>query len=314
MTSVTRTSTSTRTPRDTRLRALDPLLPAVHALPEPAEGDITFTLPGAEARYRRRRLDPAAYEASWSALDRHQLHARLTGPDPARALDGLLAAWDKRMAAGGHPAGDAEAVFTWPSRDTEVTPVLLAHGFTPKTVTAVRTTGAHPADTGPPGAGDPLVRPLVPRDPAELDRAVALWLDELRWDEQFGGTVRREASGRHARQRLADPAAWVWVAERDGRITGLLHAEPPANAARAARLTSGRRAGYLATLMVEAADRGAGTGTALVRTAHLALAEAGATHTLLHYAALNPLSGPFWHRAGYRPLWTTWVRRPAPPR
>jgi hypothetical protein len=28
--------------------------------------------------------------------------------------------------------------------------------------------------------------------------------------------------------------------------------------------------------------------------------------TLLHYAALNPLSAPFWHRSGYRPLSTRW--------
>lgn len=310
MTSVTRTSTNTTTPTETRLRVLDPLLPSVHALPAPAEGDITFTLPGAEGRYRRRRVDPQAYEASWAALDQHQLYARLTGPDPARALDTLLTAWDRRMAAARPAPGDSEAVFTWPSRDTEVTRTLLAHGFTPKTVTAVRT-----ATTGPPPgraarAGDLLVRPLAPADSGDLDRAVALWLDELRWDAQFGSTMPRESSAHHARRRLATPGAWVWLAERNRRITGLLSVEPPDEAAWAARQVAARRVGYLSTLMVEAAERGRGTGTALVRTAHLALAEAGATHTLLHYAALSPLSGPFWHRAGYRPLWTTWARRP----
>jgi hypothetical protein len=33
--------------------------------------------------------------------------------------------------------------------------------------------------------------------------------------------------------------------------------------------------------------------------------------TLLHYSQMNPLSAPFWHRMGYRPLWTTWEARPA---
>jgi hypothetical protein len=32
--------------------------------------------------------------------------------------------------------------------------------------------------------------------------------------------------------------------------------------------------------------------------------------TLLHHATMNPLSTPFWHRCGYRPLWTSWVARP----
>jgi hypothetical protein len=33
--------------------------------------------------------------------------------------------------------------------------------------------------------------------------------------------------------------------------------------------------------------------------------------SVLNYAAMNPLSGPFWHRMGYRPVWTTWEVRPA---
>lgn len=29
------------------------------------------------------------------------------------------------------------------------------------------------------------------------------------------------------------------------------------------------------------------------------------------YAGANPLSAPFWHRCGYRPLWTSGPVRPA---
>jgi hypothetical protein len=30
-----------------------------------------------------------------------------------------------------------------------------------------------------------------------------------------------------------------------------------------------------------------------------------------HYAQVNPLSAPFWHRLGYRPPWSAWETRPA---
>ena len=33
--------------------------------------------------------------------------------------------------------------------------------------------------------------------------------------------------------------------------------------------------------------------------------------TLLHYALVNPRSGPFWARTRYRPLWVNWQARPA---
>jgi len=38
---------------------------------------------------------------------------------------------------------------------------------------------------------------------------------------------------------------------------------------------------------------------------------AGATGTYLYYNPTNPLSSVFWHRQGYRPLWTTWEIHPA---
>jgi hypothetical protein len=33
--------------------------------------------------------------------------------------------------------------------------------------------------------------------------------------------------------------------------------------------------------------------------------------TFLFYSPTNPLSPVFWHRQGYRPLWTMWEIRPA---
>jgi GNAT superfamily N-acetyltransferase len=64
-------------------------------------------------------------------------------------------------------------------------------------------------------------------------------------------------------------------------------------------------------MVVGAGHRGDGVGAALVAAAHAALDAAGVAVTLLDYYALNPLSVPFWHRCGYRPLSTEWTRRPA---
>ena len=47
------------------------------------------------------------------------------------------------------------------------------------------------------------------------------------------------------------------------------------------------------------------------RELHQAADESGVAVTLLHYEQVNPLSGPFWHQQGYRPLWTSWEARPA---
>jgi hypothetical protein len=36
-----------------------------------------------------------------------------------------------------------------------------------------------------------------------------------------------------------------------------------------------------------------------------------AVDSAVHYVAMNPLAVPFWHRCGYRPLFTNWEVRPA---
>jgi GNAT superfamily N-acetyltransferase len=298
-----------------RLRTLDPLLPAVCALPGPRPGDTVLNVPGTEAFYRCHRPDPEAFEACWNALEQHQLHACLTGgggEDRAAALDALLTAWDREIAAAGAPrvADDAEAVITWPSRDTAVTRALLAHGLTPKTVAAARPTGGQPMDSPPPCCEVPI-RPLTLADTADATR---LWLEELRWDAQFGATTLRASAERNIRQRLAGALdrerPWMWLAGEAGKpAAGMIAVEPPELAGWTTALTSARRPGYITHMVVSAPHRGTGVGSALAYAAHTALTEAGCTLTLLHYAALNPLSGPFWHRNGYRPLWTTWHRR-----
>jgi GNAT superfamily N-acetyltransferase len=76
-------------------------------------------------------------------------------------------------------------------------------------------------------------------------------------------------------------------------------------------MTSRSPAAYLQTMFIQPEDRGTGVGFALVRALHARLDAAGVGVTLLHHSQVNPLSGPFWNRMGYRPLWTSWEARPA---
>jgi len=64
-------------------------------------------------------------------------------------------------------------------------------------------------------------------------------------------------------------------------------------------------------MFVRPGERSGGIGACLVRQVHSELDARGIDLTLLHYAQVNPLSAPFWHRMGYRPLWSTWEARPA---
>jgi GNAT superfamily N-acetyltransferase len=98
------------------------------------------------------------------------------------------------------------------------------------------------------------------------------------------------------------------VAERDGQVAGLVVMQPPARAAWVAPAVAVAPASYLTCGFVTAGSRGGGVGGALVRRALEKVDGEGIPVTALHYAALNPLSGPFWHRCGYRPLSMVWAR------
>ena len=68
---------------------------------------------------------------------------------------------------------------------------------------------------------------------------------------------------------------------------------------------------YLQTMFGAARiERSGGIGAALVRHVHRELDARGIDVTLLHHAQHNPLSAPFWHRYGIRPLRATWEAGP----
>lgn len=282
-----------------RWREVDPLLPAP-AVPA-AEPVI---VPDGAGWMRRVDPDPESMAATWSAARMHALTAHVAGADPAAALGALLDRWD----AGLGPADeqDSAAEVLWPSRDVAPVRALTRRGFGAATVIAVRRTG------GVPARGGIAVRPVTP---ADVDAAVALHLGVVAYDAQFGAVGERPSTAARMRESLVagadrdDPTAWL--AEVDGRPVGLCEVELPAEAAWIAGRCRTGPVGYLSAMYVDPIARGGGIGAALHTAADAALAAAGAEITLLHHSAPNPLSTPFWYGQGYRPLWTSWLRRPA---
>src|SRR5689334_7986848 len=121
-----------------RLDAIDPLIPE-GGVPS---GSVLLDRPDVYAVVRVERIDAGALDATWGALTRHNLTVRLAGDDPAGAMDTALAsfaAWTADQSDDGH--GDTAAGFMWPSRDTVMTEVFLAHGLTARVDVAARPAG-----------------------------------------------------------------------------------------------------------------------------------------------------------------------------
>jgi GNAT superfamily N-acetyltransferase len=295
---------------ETRWRALDPLLPAPWQ-PEPID---TVLRAGTSTGFARRvRIPPHDPVLLWGAADRFSLRPLPVGPDLAAGMDALLTAWQRWLAAQPDPPlPDSVASVNWPSRDTRALPALWRHGLAPYSVIAARRAGtAALRSPGGTGAGSGVRRATG----QDMDAVAGLSLCLQRYETDFGSSYPRERAGEWIREdtarMLSADQPWVWVAEQAGTVVGLLEVQPPGLSTWIELFTRARPMAYLSTLYVDPSARGSGIGTALVDAAHRALDTAGVAVTLLHYAQTNPVSGPFWHRAGYRPLWTSWQARPA---
>ena len=304
-----------------RWRDLDPLLPVPRDLPDGCMAP--FVVAGANGRpaglgvCRHRQIPDDALEQVWGAATRLELTPRLPEPDTFAALDALLEQWRDHLTTQPEATGasavsgaDSAAMITWPSRDVSGINALLKHGMQAITVLAVRPAW-RPAASGriPPGV---VIRHARP---ADLDAVTELEMGVIRFDAHFGTAIMRTATEalvrRDTRKTLTERPDWVWVAERDSRIVGLVDVQPPEESAWIAFMTRPDPAVYLQTMFVRPDERGGGLGAALVKHAQDELDARGVSATLLHHAQLNPLSAPFWNRMGYRPLWTSWVARPA---
>ena len=313
-----------------RWQELDPLLPQPTDLPEGCMAPLLSI--GEKGRPAglgicRHQLVPADTLAqTWGAAAKFVLTVRLREADTRQALDDLLTQWRGHLETQPEAGkDDTAAIVNWPAREVTGVLALLEHGLQPMTVIAVRPAGRQvpagqpatdPADaatdadaTGQPGL---VIRPAGPGD---LDHVTELEMGVVRYDAHFGGSIPRPATETLVRAEtqaaLAKRPGWTWLAKQDGQPVALAVVEPPAAATWIAGMARRGTTAYLQTMFVRPGERGGGIGAALVRHVHAELDARGIDLTLLHYAQLNPLSVPFWHRMGYRPLWSTWEARPA---
>lgn len=296
--------------QNARFAALDPLLPPIAAPPVAAEPLVAAT-----GGFRAGGLlthvahAPGSWAALWGPLEIWDLTA-VPGDSGAAGLAALLGAWRERL-RGTRPEPDSGCTLAWPSRDAEASAVLLAHGFAPMTCLAVRA----PA----PPTGDGPARVTVRRageSEADVEALTDLRLAEWRYTSQVGTAVRRPGAQALLRAEVVRALRFsglVWLAEDDGVPVGLAAcalASPAPGDSIHGRLRPGRW-GYVDTLSVAPGARGGGVGRALMAVAHRELLGHDVRGTFLFYHPANPLSPVFWHRQGYRPLWTMWIRRPA---
>jgi GNAT superfamily N-acetyltransferase len=306
-----------------RWRHLDPLLPEPSDLPEGcmppllALGDNSRPSGLGVCRHEYVAVDTLAQ--TWGTATKFVLSMRLRGPGIQAAADDLLTQWHDHLT--GQPEArkdDTAAIVNWPSRDVTGVPALLRHGLQPISVIAVRPTGRssradHSSRPSSVNTHPGLV--IRPAGPDDLDAVTELEMGVVLYDANFGGSIPRPATETLARAEtqaaMAKRPGWTWLAERDGQPVALTVVEPPAAATWIAGMTRAGATAYLQTMFVRPGERGGGVGAALVRHVHSELDARGIDLTLLHYSQVNPLSVPFWHRMGYRPLWTTWETRPA---
>jgi GNAT superfamily N-acetyltransferase len=299
-----------------RWRHLDPLMPEPSDLPEGCMAPLLAlgdnSRPSGLGVCRHQHVAADTLAQTWGTATKFVLSMRLRGPDVAAAADDLITQWRAHLAGQQQAyADDTAAIVNWPSRDVTGVPALLRHGLQPLTVIAVRPK-ARPANVGTAQPEGLVIRPAGPDD---LDAVAELELGVVRYDAHFGGSIPRPATEALVRAEtqaaLAKRPGWTWLAEQDGQPVALTVVEPPAAATWIAGMTRTGATAYLQTMFVRPDKRSGGIGAALVRHVHGELDARGIDLTLLHYSQVNPLSAPFWHRMGYRPLWSTWEARPA---
>jgi GNAT superfamily N-acetyltransferase len=301
-----------------RWQGLDPLLPQPGDLPAGCGAPLVVT--GANGRPAglgvclHQHIPADSLSQTWGAAGRFILVPRLRDPDTGAAADDLLTQWRDHLAGLNEAyADDTAAMITWPSRDVTGVRALIGHGLQPITVLAAR-----PANRPVPAGASVTIRRAGPDD---LDVVTRFEMGVVHWDAQFAGAVPRPSTEPRIREQaqasLSQQPVWAWLAEQDRRPVGLLTVLPPKDAGWVAPMIRPQEPqgpqgpAYLSSMFVQPDERGSGVATALVRKAHDELDAHRVPVTLLDYSQVNPVSGPFWSRMGYRPLWTRWEARPA---
>ncbi|MFI5614531.1 GNAT family N-acetyltransferase [Amycolatopsis sp. NPDC051903] len=290
-----------------RFAALDPLLPP----PAPAaagERVSAVTTGGVRVSgvVQRHRHGPGDTPLLWSAAQVWQLFPAADTPG-TEGFDLLLG--ELRSLVDGEPPGaDSACVVNWPSRDAEAIRAFLDHGLAPMSALAVRTTPPSPAEPDRDGVTVRLA------GPADFDEVLALCAATFDYTGLVAHRRREQTAELLApalRRALDEPA--TWLAEADGETVALaqcawVHSAPDTDAAEL--LPPGLWA-YVNNVVTAPGHRGNGVGRALMAHVHRELLRPGVVGAYLYYNPMNPLSSVFWHRQGYRPLWTSWEAHPA---
>ena len=300
-----------------RWRRIDPLLPEPADLPKHCGKALVATgkdgRPAAVAFCRHQHVPADSLAQTWDAATKFTLTMRLRDAD-TQAADDLLTQWRDHLKHQPEASeDDTAATVTWPSRDVTGVLALQRHGLQPVTVIAVRQRTEQRQER--PNHDDHPDLVIRHAGPADLDKVTELELGVIHYDAHFGAAFSRPAtptlSRENTRKALEQRPDWTWLATRHDQPIGLAVVEPPHEATWIAGLTREGQTAYLPSMFLSPEERGTGAGAKLITHVHQQLDARGIDLTLLHYAQLNPLSGPFWHRMGYRPLWSTWTARPA---
>lgn len=283
-----------------RLAARDPRVGPLVDL-EPTDLIRIGDAVGARSEVSRAEGDPIAL---WGPRRQSVLRIRCATVPDESILGPLLDRW---LVAAPLSGDDAAHVCRLPVADREAARPLLRRGFVPTTTTVVARADASATDA------ETEVGPVrVAR--AEDREAVLDLLQEMHEsDVAWGGSVARPDARRllatYADEALADPSAGSsWVVDGGEGPVGFLALSSIEGSQWAAGATTLSPAAYLGLAAVAEHSRAGGIGTALEAVARRRARAWGAEAIVLDHAALSPLSATFWHRRGYRPLLTTWMR------
>jgi GNAT superfamily N-acetyltransferase len=289
-----------------RFARIDARLPVA---PVPPEGErldaVTEDGRQVSGVLQHQAYPPGAADLLWSAAEVWQLFPFI-GETGTAGMDALLRAWRERLAAES-PGTDSACMVNWPSHDAEAIRAFLDHGFVPISTLAVRKSPPEPV----PACGVTLRH----AEPSDLDAVVALATATFAYTDLVGSRKRSntaELLTPQLERKLLDRGP-IWLAERDGEVAGLAECgwiESTPDSWAADLLPHGRW-GYVNNVVTAPHVRGGGVGQALMSLVHNEFHHEGAIGTYLYYNPPNPLSSVFWHRQGYRPLWTIWEVQPA---
>lgn len=269
---------------------------------------------------RRVSLTPDHPDALWGACRRSEL--QLCWDGDVAAVGELLDRWIADAASELGAPGDWQSSLEIevPSRDSELVLPLLQRGFVAVGVVGIRLGHGAGRDGAATAERAVLARleaaGVALRQATLADAPLLGEMDSelLHHDALHGAVEARDGAAavlQHGiEERLALDPEWTWVIEQHGEPVGYLSIETRRER-HDAKCAAGPDIAYIQAMYLRPTVRGGGIGEAVVHFAHARAQSEGFGRMLLGYAALNPRSGPFWCRMGYRPLYTSWQRRPA---